>query len=295
MHPVALALALSLSLAKGHGPWLREYVGGGAAFDSPEAQQRAEVEARRRAHFAWREGEPHLVDKLRLELEATLAGEKSAEPQRLRAARVLGWMRQPASVPALAAALAKGPPRLREEAAQALRHFGALEVKYPAVSRTGAVVQERLEPVADPRATLALVEAAKEAEPRVRRAALRALAHHGGEGVVSAALAAGRAGRDAAEAVPLLVRTRPADLEPLLLAYAASADEATRAAGARGLGQAKLASARARLLALLDDPSAAVFAAAHAALRELEGFPPSDMPEDVALDRALLTARWRAR
>jgi HEAT repeat protein len=163
------------------------------------------------------------------------------------------------------------------------------------VGRTGAVIVERMEAVADPRATTALARASRDPEAKVRRAALRALLQHAGEEVIAATMEAARAGRDAVEVVPLLVRAAPADLEALLLAYAQSEDEVGRAAGARGLGRARLVSSRPRLLALLDDASPLVFAAAHGALRELEGFPAAEMPEDVALDRALLTARWKAR
>lgn len=295
MKLLALTFALTFGAQKGHVQWLGDWVSGESALTGVEAVQAAETEARRRAHAAWREGDAKNLEILRKALERALADAKLDDAARLRACRALGWLRQTESVPALVTQLAGGGAKLREEAANALRHFGTENVKYTAVSRTGMTGTLVFEPAEDPRATAALARATRDAEPRVRRAALKALLTHEGLEVISAALEAARATRDVPDVVPLLVRVHPAELEKLLLGFTAHDDEGVRAAGARGLGLAGLHSSKKRLLELLDDPSAKVFAAAHGALRRLEGFPPAEMPEAASLDRALLTAQWRAR
>jgi HEAT repeat protein len=291
----ALAITLFFGAQKGHVQWLNDWVAGEAALGGAETVQAAEAEARRRAHSAWREGDPKNLELLRKSLEAALADARRDEGARLRACRALGWLRQTESVPALATQLAGGAPKLREEAAAALRHFGTEKVKYAVVTRTGLTGTLSFEAAEDPRATAALAKATRDAEPRVRRAALKALLQHEGVEVISASLEAARANRDVPEVVPLLIRVRPAELEKLLLGFTTHDDEVVRASGARGLGLADLQTGKKRLLELLDDPAPRVFAAAHSALRRLEGFPPAEMPETAALDRALLTAQWRAR
>jgi hypothetical protein len=295
----ALALALTLTLSaggKGNADWVKNYVTGDDTPAGDDTQTLEEQDARAKTLWLFHNASEEGLSKLASWLNEVLADSTRDESVRARSAQVMGWLRQRANVPVLAEALkGENPLEVREEAASALRYFGTQGVKYNFFNDTGVLVSRHIPGVSDPRATAALIEATHGPNERVRRAALRALVVHSGPLVATAGLDAAREHRDGPEALPLLLRAQPADLEKLLLAYAKSDDAVDRAAGARGLGQAHLVSSRARLLELLDDPSAIVFAAAHGALRELDGLPPADMPADTALDRKVLTARWKAK
>ncbi len=288
--------------------WVRSWMGGDrvapgvmnefhARFDvsSPHAAETYRFEAAQRALEVSRDVAAR--DRLAVKAFTLMLNQKAALEARARAAQVLGWLRAPSMVEPLIAASSAGSPQLRAEVVEALGRYGAAPSRELAIVFGGRVARLEFPPAPDPRATHALVRATHDVEPSVRQRAFMALESHEGDEVTGALLEALRDQRDSEQVVPSIERRHLVEAQPLVLALTTAPDAPTRARAAKALGAFGLVEGsdpRPRLLALLDDPAAEVFLAAHSALRALAGFP-GETPEASTAERALLTALWKRR
>jgi HEAT repeat protein len=258
------------------------------SLTSPHAADSVNYEALVRTRTCVDGGGPAL-EAVRVKLERVLVDASAPPSAAERAARALGWLQQPASIAALRTSAQAG----NVSAVMALRFFGAHEVLDGFVVYGGMPAYQRFKPVPAPDATQALLALSEHTNKDIRAQALRALLEHEG-GAVAERFAAAAAGCDDVTPLNWLETNAVPQRTPLLTKCLSAATPDVRAAAAHALGVAGERAAIPQLLALLDDPSAQVFVAAHRALSRLEGFV-GEPPNSSVEDRKLLTPMWRAR
>ncbi len=295
-----MLLALLLAAAAGDGPWVSQWVRGDAPAPgmmkgfhsqfpaSPHAEDSLAYEALRRTRQVVA-GQGSSPAALRADAEKVLGNPKAGPEARGRAAKVLGWLQAPETIPALERAATAG----ELNAVQALGFFGDRGARDGYLVFGGTPAFEQFDPRPEPAAARALLGLVHHANPEVRREALRQLELFDGSEVDQAWADAARTCSEPRALKWLETHALPDRLDTLQRC-AKSAEGEVRAAAVRALGEAGGRAVIPQLLAALGDPEDAVFLSAHRALSRLEGFE-GVPPEASVKDRGLLVPLWKQR